>query len=142
MAEPIDWRAVGIGAAVGIGGSLLLNVMYRVFPIDVERHGLWLVYALSYGGGALIDAACGATAGALARRRGALHGLLAGGITALVAPLVGFIMMWVETRGLPPIELLPYLVALATGALIGIAIATAAGFVAARIAAASAAPPR
>jgi hypothetical protein len=136
VADPgIDWRAVGIGAAVGIGGGLLLHLLFRVFPISVEEGRIWLVYVLNYGGGMLVDAACGATAGVLARRRGALHGLLAGAIAALLSPLIGFAMMWMETRGAPPIQVSAYLIAIATGALLGTAIATAAGAIGARAAA-------
>ena len=135
MAERIDWRAVGIGVAVGLAGTLLLGMAFRLIQFDVERHGLWVIYAFSYGMGALVDIACGATAGALARRRGALHGLLAGLVAAFVSPLLGYVTMWVQGRGTAPVEFGPYLLAIAGGSLIGVVLATIAGAVAARIAA-------
>jgi hypothetical protein len=130
----VDWRAVGIGAAVGIGGSLLLGVLMRLVPFDFERHGMWTYQLLTYGAGGLVDLACGATAGALAGRRGALHGLLAGAITAVVSPLLGLAMFFVTTRFAVPLDVLPWLLAVATGALLGIVLATLAGAVAARLA--------
>jgi hypothetical protein len=134
MAERIEGRAVGIGVAVGLAGTLLLGMAFRLMPFDVERHGLWLIYAFSYGAGALIDIACGATAGALARRRGALHGALAGLIANLLSPLIGYATMLVQGRGTAPIEFGSYVLAIAGSSLIGVVLATIAGAIAARIA--------
>ena len=131
----MNWRAIGIGVAVGIGGSLALNVLFHLFPFDGEKHPMWAILAISYGTGALLDIAVGATAGWLAAQRGAVHGLLAGMIVSLVTPLIGFALMWVRERGHVPIELLPYLFAVAWGALLGIALSTIAGTVAAPLAA-------
>lgn len=138
MADRIDWPAVGIGAAVGLAGTLLLSMVFRLLPFDVERHGLWAIYVFSYGAGALIDIACGATAGALARQRGALHGMLAGLIAALVSPLLGYATMWVHGRGMAPIGFASYLLAIAGSSLVGVVLAALSGLIAARIAAASA----
>jgi hypothetical protein len=94
-----------------------------------------VIYVFSYGAGALVDIACGATAGALARRRGALHGMLAGLIAALVSPLLGYATMWVQGRGTAPIDFASYLLAIAGSSLVGVVLAALAGLVAARIAA-------
>ena len=131
----MNWRAIGIGVAVGIGGSLVLNVLFHLFPFDGEKHPMWAILAISYGTGALLDIAVGATAGWLAAQRGAIHGLLAGVIVSLVTPLIGFALMWARERGHVPIELLPYLLAVAWGALLGVALSTIAGAIAAPIAA-------
>lgn len=130
----VDWRAVGIGAAVGIGGGLVLGVLIRLVPFDFERYGMWTYQLLTYGAGGLIDLACGATAGALARPRGALHGFLAGTIASLVSPLLGLVMFFVTTRFAAPLDVLPWLLAVATGVVLGIVLATLAGAIAARIA--------
>jgi hypothetical protein len=123
----MDWRAIGIGVAVGIGGALVLNVLFGLFPLDAEKHPMWAILAISYGTGALLDIAVGATSGWLAARRGALHGLLAGLIVSLITPFMGFAIMWVRERGNVPIDLLSYLLAVGGSALFGIALATGAG---------------
>jgi hypothetical protein len=130
----VNWKAIGIGVGVGVGCSLLMGVLFRIFPFDASAHPLWIFMLLSYGAGALIDIATGATAGALARTRGALHGLLAGAIALLLSPLIGYAMMWVETRGEPPIDVLAYAFVILVRGLVGVALATAAGAVAAYIA--------
>jgi hypothetical protein len=131
----VNWRAIGIGVAIGLGGSLVLGVMFRMFPLEADGR-LWIFLTLSYLAGGVIDIATGATAGALARTRGAVHGLVAGVIATLVSPLLGYAMFWVETRGEAPLGLLEFYAGIAISGLIGIALATAAGAVAARIASA------
>ena len=131
----MNWKAIAIGVAVGLAGALLLGIAFRVFPFDATERPLWIFMAISYGAGALIDIAVGATAGAIARQRGAMHGLIAGAIATVLAPLVGFTMMWVETRGAPPIGFIEFYAGIAVNGLIGIALSTAAGAVAAPIAA-------
>lgn len=130
----MNWRAIGIGVAIGLGGTLLLGVLFRLLPWEAGEH-LWMFMALSYVAGALIDIAAGATAGALARTRGALHGFVTGVIATLVSPLLGYARFWVETRGEAPLGLLQFYAGIAVSGVIGIALATAAGAVAARIAA-------
>jgi hypothetical protein len=135
VAERTDWRAVGIGVAVGLAGTLLLGMVFRLMQFDVERHGPWLIHVFSYGAGAVVDIACGATAGALARRRGALHGVLAGLGASLASPVVGYVTMLVQGHGTAPIELDAYLLAIAFSSGVGIVLATVAGAIAAPIAA-------
>ena len=131
----MNGRAIGIGAAVGIGGSMLLGVLFQLFPFDGEKHPLWAILAISYASGALVDIAAGATAGWLAARRGALHGLLAGLISGLVSPLLGFAMMWVRERGAVPIEFVPYLFAVSSGVALGVLVAAISGAISGAVAA-------
>lgn len=131
----MNWRAIGIGVAIGLGGSLVLGVMFGLLPWEAGEH-LWMFMALSYVAGGLLDIAAGATAGALARTRGALHGSVTGVIATLVSPLLGYARFWIETRGVAPLGLLAFYAGIAISGLIGIALATAAGAVAARIASA------
>jgi hypothetical protein len=131
----MNWRAIGIAVMVGLGGSLILGVLWRVFPPSTEHVPLWAIMALSYGLGAILDLATGAVAGALARVRGALHGLTAGAITSVLSPLIGLTMMLVEGRGTLPVPLLDYALAIAGSTLVGIVLATIAGAIAAPIAA-------
>ena len=131
----MNWRAIGIGVAVGVGASLALGVLFRAFPHDASERPLWIFLALSYVAGGLIDIAVGATAGWLARVRGAMHGLIAGAIATILSPLIGYASFWIEMRGAPPLGLLDFFAGMAISGVIGIAIAAAAGAVAARIAA-------
>lgn len=128
----MNWRAVGIGAAVGVGGTLVLGVLFRLFPWEVGDR-LWLFLALGYLTGGIVDIATGATAGALARRRGALHGLVAGTIATLLSPLIGYALFWVQTRGAAPLGLLDFFAGVAVSGVLGIALSTAAGAIAARV---------
>lgn len=130
----LSWRAIGIGAAVGIGGSMLLGLLFQLFPFDGEKHPVWAIVAISYASGALVDIAAGATSGWLAARRGALHGLLAGLAVGLLSPLLGFAMMWVRERGQVPIGFVTYLQGMVPGAALGVFLATLAGALAARLA--------
>jgi hypothetical protein len=130
----MNWRAIGIAVAVGLGGSLLMNVLFRLFPFDAGERPMWVFFALSYGAGALLDIAVGATAGTLARVRGAVHGLVAGIIATVLAPVVGYAIFLVETRGAAPLGLIEFYAGIAVSGLIGIALAAAAGEVAVRVA--------
>jgi hypothetical protein len=130
----MNWRAIGIAVMVGLGGSLILGVLWRVFPLSTEHVPLWAIMAMSYGLGAILDLATGAVAGALARVRGALHGLTAGAITSVLSPLIGLTMMLVEGRGTLPVPLLDYALAIAGSTVVGIVLATIAGAIAAPIA--------
>lgn len=127
----LNWRAIGIGVAVGIGGSLLLNVLFHLFPFDGEKHPMWAILAVSYGAAALIDIAVGASTGWLAGRRGAMHGFLAGLIVSLISPFLGYLVVLVRERGEVPFELIPYLYALLPGTVMGMVLATIAGAIAA-----------
>ena len=129
----MNWRAIGIGVAVGLGGSLVLGVLFRMLPWEAGER-LWIFMALSYVAGGLVDIATGAVAGALARTRGAMHGFVAGTIATVVSPLLGYAMFWVETRGEAQLGLLQFYAGIAVSGLIGIALATAAGAVAAQLA--------
>ena len=135
MNAPLSWKAIGLGVAVGIGGALLMSIVWRVFPFDASERPLWMVYVLSYAAGVLIDAATGATAGWLARVRGAAHGFFAGLIAGVISPFIGFAFILVETRGAAPIEWGGYFTQVAIGAAIGIVVAAVAGAIAARLAA-------
>lgn len=130
----LNWRAIGVGVSVGIGGSLLLNVLFHLFPFDGEKHPIWAILAISYAAGALIDIAVGATTGWLARRRGASHGFVAGLITSLISPLLGYLMVLMRERGEVPFALIPYLYALLPGTVVGMVLATIAGAIAAHFA--------
>jgi hypothetical protein len=135
MNGQLNWRAIGIAVAIGLAGSLVMGLLFRVFPFDASERPMWLFFVFSYGAGALLDIAVGGTAGALARVRGALHGLVAGAIATVLAPLIGFAMMWVETGGEVPLGLVEFYAGIAISGVVGIALATAAGAVATRIAA-------
>lgn len=129
----MNWRAIGVAVAVGLGGSLLVGMVFRLFPFDASERPMWLFLALSYGAGAVLDIAVGAIAGALARVRGALHGLVAGSIATLLSPLIGFAVLWVETRGEVPLGLLQFYAGIAVSGVVGIALSTMAGAIAVRM---------
>lgn len=135
MADGLDWRAIGIAIAVGLGGSLLLGTLFQALPYDGVSIPLGLYLGLSYGSALLVDLATGATAGAIARRRGLAHALVAVLVCSVVSPLLGLAMTLVRNRPLPDIGLLDYLGAIAGSTVAGIVIACVAGAVAARMAA-------
>ena len=49
----MNWRAIGIGVAVGLGGSLVLGVLFRMLPWEAGER-LWIFMALSYVAGGLV----------------------------------------------------------------------------------------
>ena len=138
----LDWRAIAIGAAttlavVMVAQYLLMQVLSTGAGtgIDPKWLALWPLVGL------LGDALGGALAGLLARRRGALHGLLAsalafaGGMVVSTARLVhdGHAQMLLS---------LMYWVQVVAWSAIGLGVAAVAGLVAAKLAAAATAAPR
>ena len=83
MSGPLAWRAIAIGAAVSIAGSLAIAALGGMLGPLIDAVGVavvsWAVRLFGLGA----DAAAGFVAGRLAGRDGALHGLVAGAIGAV-----------------------------------------------------------
>jgi hypothetical protein len=130
----LDFRAIGIGAAAGIGASLVMSVMWMLFPMNAMAGHFGIVMLASYLIGALIDIATGAIAGWLARRRGSLHGLFAGLIANIVSMGVGYALTLLRTDyGRSVEQVIAYLVAVVPWQIVGVALATIAGTIAVRL---------
>jgi hypothetical protein len=127
-------RALMLGVLVGLGGTLLLGLLFTVFPLDANERPMWAILLLSYAAGALVDVATGATAGWIARQRGALHGLLVGVIANLLSPVLGYGMMWLRIGREHPLDIVEYAFAILPGSVMGVLLAMLAGMVAATIA--------
>jgi len=133
-APSLDWRAIGIGAAVGIGASLAMSVLWMLFPLQARPEHLTWVLLASHAIGALIDIATGATAGWLAGRRGSMHGLVAGLAANLASMAVGYAITLVRTGyGRSVQETLAYLMAMVPWQVVGVVLATIAGTIAVRL---------
>lgn len=132
----LDLPAIGVGAAVGIGASIAMSVLWAVFPQEKIVEHVGVVVLASHLIGALIDIATGATAGWLARQRGSLHGLFAGLIANIVSLGVGYAMTVLRTDyGRTVEEVLAYLAQLVPWQIVGVALSTIAGAIAVRFAA-------
>ena len=129
----LDWRAIAAGAgaslAIGMSASFLMRAALGAGGIVLATGTVWALSGLV---SALADVVGGATAGLMAKRRGALHGLLAMLLAAAFGLVVSIVMMarhsmtpgldyWLQWFGM---------------AIVGVAIGTLAGWAAARIAAA------
>ena len=131
----MNQRAIFIGAAVGIGVSLAMSLMWVLFPTENVAANLGIVLIVSHVIGALVDIATGATAGWLARSRGAMHGLFAGLIANIVSLAIGYAITLVRTDyGRTVDEVIQYLIAMLPWQVVGIALATIAGAIAVRLA--------
>ena len=134
-AEALDWRAIAAGAgaslAIGLSASFLMRSVLAGGDVVL---GFGTLVAINGVVSVIADLVGGATAGLLAKRRGALHGLLAMLLASACGLVISVVMMarygalasigiawWAQWLGL---------------AIVGVAIGTFAGWVAARIAAA------
>ena len=134
-AQELDFRAIGIGTAVGIGASLAMSMLWVLFPPGAVAANVSLIVAISHLAGAAIDIATGATAGWLAGRRGSMHGLFAGLIANIASLAIGYTMTVLRTDyGDTVEEVIAYLMALVPWQIVGVALATIAGAVAVRFA--------
>jgi hypothetical protein len=123
----LDVRAIGIGAAVGIGASLAVSLMWILFPMQNAAEHISLVILVSH--------AIGAAAGWLARVRGSVHGLFAGLIANIVSMGIGYAITLVRTDyGRTAEEVISYLATMLPWQVVGIALATLAGAIAVRFA--------
>jgi hypothetical protein len=130
----LDLRAIGVGAAVGIGGSIAMSLLWGLL-VDVTPAQLMLVVTISHLLGAAVDIASGAAAGWLARRRGSLHGLFAGLLANIVSLAVAYATMLLRTDyGDSVEEVLAWLMAVVPWQVIGVALASIAGAIAVRFA--------
>jgi hypothetical protein len=131
----VNQRAIFIGAAVGIGASLAMSLMWVLLPAENVAANLGIVLMASHVIGALIDIATGATAGWLARTRGSMHGLFAGLLANIVSLAIGYAITLVRTDyGRTVEQVMAYLVAMLPWQIVGIALATIAGAIAVRLA--------
>lgn len=131
----LDMTAIGAGAALGIVLSLATSVLWALIPPEKMVTYLSIVMAASYGLGALIDGATGACAGWMAKQRGSLHGMFAGLIANVVSLGVGYAITLVRTDyGRSVEEVIQYLASLLPWQIVGVALASLAGGVAASFA--------
>jgi hypothetical protein len=95
----LDWRAIGIGAAVVLAFALALRVVVTVFPLEAGTTWFtsYLIGARALG--ILVDLAGGAAAGWIARQRGTLHGAIAVLLGRLAALVLGTIVTAVQAQG-------------------------------------------
>ena len=134
--QGLDLSAIGVGAAVGIGASIAMSVLWAVFPSEKIVEHVGLVLLISHLIGAAIDIATGATAGWLAKRRGSMHGLFAGLIANIVALAVSYALTLLRTDyGRTVEQVLQYLAQMVPWQIIGVALSTIAGAIAVRFAA-------
>jgi hypothetical protein len=137
----LDWRAAlvggGIAIALGIGVSWLAQAAIRGGMAPDSR----MVYLAMAIAGLLVDAIGGAVAGAIARRQGALHGVVACALATFAG--LAFTILMVQKAGVAPASLgATFWAQWVAQALLGFAAAAVAGLLAARIAArVSANPP-
>jgi hypothetical protein len=95
----LDWRAIGIGAAVVLAFALALRVVVTVFPLEAGTTWFtsYLIGARALG--ILVDLAGGAAAGWIAHQRGTLHGAIAVLLGRLAALVLGTIVTAVQAQG-------------------------------------------
>lgn len=84
MSAPLQWRAIGIGAAVSIAVSVLILFLGGSIERLVDALGIGVVSWAMRLLGLAADAAAGFVAGRIAGRDGARHGLCAGALAAVV----------------------------------------------------------
>lgn len=131
----MNQRAIFTGAAVGIGASLAMSLIWGLFPVADATAYIGLILIVSHLVGAVIDIATGAVAGWLARVRGSMHGLFAGLIANIVALGIGYAITLVRTDyGRTVEQVIEYLLAMLPWQIIGVALATIAGAIAVRLA--------
>ena len=134
-ASALNLRAVWLGAAVGIGASVVMSLLWVLFPTQNLAEHIGLVLIVSHSIGALIDIATGFTAGWLARQRGAMHGFFAGLIANIVSLAIGYSITLVRTDyGRTVEEVVSYLVSMLPWQIVGVVLATIAGAIAVRVA--------
>jgi hypothetical protein len=128
----IDWTAIAAGAAaslaIGFSASFLLRPMY----LEAEL-GYGTIVAIGLVASLLADAVGGAVAGFMAKRRGALHGALAM-VGASVFGIAASVVMMSRQGHLEAFASLSYWLQWLLFAVLGLAIGTLAGFVAAKVA--------
>ena len=134
-ANPLNLRAVWTGAAVGIGASLAMSLLWVLFPTQNVAANIGVVLIVSHAVGALIDIGTGFVAGWIARARGAMHGFFAGLIANIVSLSIGYVITLVRTDyGRSVDQVVGYLVAMLPWQVIGIVLAAIAGAIAVRVA--------
>lgn len=84
MSAPLQWRAIGIGAAVSIAVSLAMLLLGGHVEPLVDALGVAVVSWAMRLLGLAADAAAGFVAGRIAGRDGARHGLCAGALAAVI----------------------------------------------------------
>lgn len=84
MNAPLQWRAIGIGAALSIAVSVAMLASGSVLGPLIDAAGVAVVSWTMRLLGLCADAAAGFVAGRIAGRDGARHGLWAGAIAAVV----------------------------------------------------------
>ena len=132
--DALDWRAIAAGAgaslAIGFSASFLMRPL---FGGNVAL-GYGTLAAINLLVSILADAVGGATAGALARRRGAVHGALAMVLAAACGFVVTLVMLGRQGH-VASVGAAFWLQWLAY-AVLGLVVGTVAGLVAAKVAAA------
>lgn len=130
----LNWEAIGAGAAlnlvIGFGASRLM----MLFGTPSAGQQMILLMLVIRGLGLIGDMAGGAVAGGMARRRGALHGLIAHAISIVLGFAFG--LAWMTTRhpeSLVYLRSVAYWASFVPWSLLGLGVAAAAGEVAARM---------
>jgi hypothetical protein len=95
----LDWRAIGIGAAVVLAFALALRVVVTVFPLEAGTTWFTTYLIGARALGILVDLLGGAAAGWIARQRGTLHGAIAVLLGRLAALVLGTIVTAVQAQG-------------------------------------------
>ena len=131
----MNQRAVWIGAAAGIGASLVMSLLWVLLPTDNVAANIGVVLIASHVIGALIDIGTGFVAGWFARARGAMHGFFAGLIANIASLAIGYVITLVRTDyGRTVEQVIGYLVAMLPWQVIGVVLAAIAGAIAVRLA--------
>jgi hypothetical protein len=134
-AAGLDLRAIGIGAATGIGASVVMSLLWVLLPTQNMAAHIGIVLIVSHVIGAVIDIATGFVAGWLARQRGAVHGFFAGLIANIVSLAIGYGITLVRTDyGRTVDQVFAYLVSMLPWQIVGVVLATIAGALAVRLA--------
>jgi hypothetical protein len=132
--DSLDWRAIAAGAAASIAIGLSVSFLMRTAFAGGMTLGYGTIIALTSFVGLLADAIGGATAGLIAKRRGAVHGALAMVLASAFGLVVSVVMMG-RYGQLGMMTSIAYWAQWLGMALLGLGAGTLAGLVAARIAA-------